>query len=186
MPIIKELWNNTISPYKNWHNKIKWFSIFIKPNKCQKKNRKTEIKEGGAYLGLPLCSPAAAGRPSQQAAQPTWPPLLCRLPPRQGDGACPTRAHRRAAPPPPSLPACPPLVALDGPDDATRRPAPLSHSLIPPPPLVLSLPTARTRPSPPLAVAVATGLPSPPRHASELRHNPLHLLVEPRTSGRPV
>ena len=25
MPIIKELWNNTISPYKNWHNKIKWF-----------------------------------------------------------------------------------------------------------------------------------------------------------------
>ena len=36
MPIIKELWNNTISPYKNWHNKIKWFNIFIKSNKCQK------------------------------------------------------------------------------------------------------------------------------------------------------
>ena len=45
MPIIKELWNNTISPYKNWHNKIKWFIIFIKPNKCQKirkENRKGE------------------------------------------------------------------------------------------------------------------------------------------------
>ena len=45
MPIIKELWNNTISPYKNWHNKIKWFSILIKSNKCQKirkENRKGE------------------------------------------------------------------------------------------------------------------------------------------------
>ena len=40
MPIITELWNNTISPYKNWHNKIKWFGIFIKPNKCQKKIEK--------------------------------------------------------------------------------------------------------------------------------------------------
>ena len=45
VPFVEELWNNTISPYKNWHNKIKWFGIFIKPNKCQKirkENRKGE------------------------------------------------------------------------------------------------------------------------------------------------
>ena len=43
MPIIKELWNNTISPYKNWHKQIKWFSIFIKPNKCQKSRKENKI-----------------------------------------------------------------------------------------------------------------------------------------------
>ena len=45
MPIIKELWNNTISPYKNWHNKIKWFSIFIKPNKCQKSRKENKLEK---------------------------------------------------------------------------------------------------------------------------------------------
>ena len=65
--------------------------------------------------GSPLRSPAAAGRPSQEAAQPTWPPLLCRLPPRQGNGVCPTLAGTRARHLPPllatscfpGLPRCP-------------------------------------------------------------------------------
>ena len=39
MPVVEELWNNATSPYKNWHKKIKWFSILFKPNTCQK-NRK--------------------------------------------------------------------------------------------------------------------------------------------------
>ena len=43
MPLVGEFWNNTTSSYKNWHKKIKWFSIFIKPNKCQK-NRKEKQK----------------------------------------------------------------------------------------------------------------------------------------------
>ena len=43
VPFVEELWNNTTGTYKNWHNKIKWFSIFIKPNKCQK-NRKEKQK----------------------------------------------------------------------------------------------------------------------------------------------
>ena len=56
MPIIKELWNNTISPYKNWHKQIKWFSIFIKPNKCQKNRKEKEMEN---LPGL-TCSPCAA------------------------------------------------------------------------------------------------------------------------------
>ena len=58
MPFIKELSNNITSFYKNWHKKIKWFSIFIKPNKCQKNRKEKEME---TYLDLPaaLCSPAA-------------------------------------------------------------------------------------------------------------------------------
>ena len=68
MPFVEEFWNNTTSPCKKWHKKIKWFSILFKPNKCQK-NRKENKKEN-AYpdltCGLALCGPA--GRPSQLAA----------------------------------------------------------------------------------------------------------------------
>ena len=108
------------------------------------KNRKPEIKEGGAYLGLPLCSPAAAGRPSQEVAQPTRLPLLCRLPSRQGNGVWPARARHRATPPP-SLPACPPLAALDGPNVATQPPRSFSPPSRSPSSLVLSSPSAPER-----------------------------------------
>ena len=101
MSFIKELWNNTISPYKNWHKQIKWFSIFIKPNKCQKKieNRNKRRR------GLPGASPVqpSRSRPAQPAGGPAHgPPLLCRLPPRQGNGVCPTLAGTRAR----HLPPC--------------------------------------------------------------------------------
>ena len=62
MPIIKELWNNTISPYKNWHKQIKWFSIFIKPNKCQKSRKENKIKK------MPTCAHLRPG-----TVRPSWP-----------------------------------------------------------------------------------------------------------------
>ena len=45
MPFVEELWNNVTSPYKNWHKNIKWFSIFIKPNKCQKIEKRNKTGE---------------------------------------------------------------------------------------------------------------------------------------------
>ena len=44
MLLVEEVWSNTTSSYKNWHNEIKWFSIIIKSNKCQK-NRKEKFSE---------------------------------------------------------------------------------------------------------------------------------------------
>ena len=44
MPFVEELWNNTTSSYKNWHKLIKCFSIFIKPNKCQKNRKEKQIR----------------------------------------------------------------------------------------------------------------------------------------------
>ena len=92
------------------------------------------------------------------------------------------RARHRATPPP-SLLAWSLLVALERRTKPRSPPVP-SHSppILPLLSLALSLSRVRTRRSPPFAIAIATGLPSPPRHASELRHNPLHLLVELRTS----
>ena len=94
----------------------------------------------------------------------------------------PARAHRRAA----TAPACLSSPSTPGRPERRHAAAPvlfpsLSLSLLPG-----SLFPERTRAQPPpsLAVAVATGLPSPPRHASQLRHDPLYLLVKPRTSGR--
>ena len=110
------------------------------------KNRKTEIKEGGAYLGLPLCSPAAAGRPSQQAAQPTWPPSsIVFLPDRETARA---RRARTAAPRhllPPCLPVLPSSLWMDR---TTPRNAPhLSPTLsfLPLPWFSLSRPPERAR-----------------------------------------
>ena len=73
--------------------------------KLENKNKKKE----GLTWGSPLCSPAAAGRPSQQAAQPVS--LLYRLRPDRGRGVWPARA--RATVPrhlSPCLPASPLLV----------------------------------------------------------------------------
>ena len=64
MPFVEELWNNVTSPYKNWHKNIKWFSIFIKPNKCQKIEKKNKREK--RLPGL-TCSPCAAQRPSRLA-----------------------------------------------------------------------------------------------------------------------
>ena len=91
----------------------------------------------------------------------------------------PARAHRRAV----TAPAC--LSSPSTPGRPEHRHAlPRTVLTLPRPPLLplLSLPLTREPPPPPTGIAVATGLPSPPRPASELRHNPLHLLVELRTS----
>ena len=153
----------------------------------EKLANKNKRKEGLTW-GSPLCSPAAAGRPSQQAAQPTWPPSsVVFLPDRGTERARRARARHRATPPA-CLPACPasatPRCFFSVPP---RSPGltPLSPVLFPFS-LALSLSRVRTRRSPPFAIAAATGLPSPPRHAQELRPLALKLLVEPRTSGRLV
>ena len=106
--------------------------------KLENKNKKKE----GLTWGSPLCSPAAAGRPSQQAAQPTW-PLLCRLPPRQGNGAC--RRARTVAPPAPASPGhllLPPR-RLERP--GRRHAAPTALSLSPSFSLPCISPSPRTR-----------------------------------------
>ena len=62
MPIIKELWNNTISPYKNWHKQINWFSILLNQTNVRKLEKKTE-KGRETYLGH-LPGPSPAGGPA--------------------------------------------------------------------------------------------------------------------------
>ena len=97
MPFVEEFWNNTTSPYKNWHKKIKWFIIFIKPNKCQKNRKETEMKKN---LPVLTCGPAG---PARQRRRP---------PGASRPSVWPARAHGRAATPPaclssPSSPGCP-------------------------------------------------------------------------------
>ena len=72
MPFVEELWNNTNSTYKNWHKKIKWFSIFIKPNKCQKNRKENKNREKLTWVtcGLALCS--QPGPAAQQAGPADW------------------------------------------------------------------------------------------------------------------
>ena len=96
MPIITELWNNTISPYKNWHNKIKWFGIFIKPNKCQKKIENRNKRKEGLTWGSSPAQPSSS-RPAQPGGGPAHlaPPLSSSSP--TGERRVPTRAHRRAS-----------------------------------------------------------------------------------------
>ena len=164
MPIITELWNNTISPYKNWHKQIKWFSIFIKPNKCQKKIEKGIKKKGNltcAYLGLSPAQPSSS-RPAQPGGGPAHlapPPLSSSFPTGERSVAGARARHR--ATPPPSLPACPPLAALDGPHVATQPPRSFSPPSRSSPPLAPPH-SHRTRPPPPTRTTTATGLPSPP------------------------
>ena len=150
--------------------------------KLENKNKRKE----GLTWGSPLCSPAAAGRPSQQAAQPTWAPSSVIFLPDKRTGACPTGAPPRRATS--SLPAClssPRRSGWTGRRHATPRTSlPLSHSS--PSPGSLSPSHTRAPSLPPLAVAVATGLPSPPRHAQELRSSALKLPVKPCPSGCPV
>ena len=149
------------------------------------KNRKTEIKEGGAYLGLPLCSPAAAGRPSQQAAQPTWPPSSVVFLPDRGTARADARAPPRLHLLLPST-SCFLRVALDGLHVATQPRPHRSHSPSPFPSSLLSPPHShRTRPPPPTRTTTATGLPSPPRCAQELRLVVSYLLAEPHKPGCP-
>ena len=148
--------------------------------------RKTKInKRGKPYLGLlPGASgPAAAGRPSQQAAQPASSSVVFVL--DRGRGACPACARHRATPPASLLAWRPP-----------RRPGMPGRRHAPPYPLTLprfflsspslSLSHVRMRRSPPFAIAATTGLPSPPRHAQELRPLALKLFVKPQDAGRPV
>ena len=152
------------------------------------KNRKQKKKKEWLTWGFPCAAqPQQAGPASRRPSPPGPPPLSSSSP--TGERRVPTRAHRRASTScfPGHLLLPPRRLERPGRRHAAtatpRTSLLLSHSS--PPPLVLSLPTARTRPSPPLAVAIATGLPSPPRHARKLRPLALKLLVEPRTSGRP-
>ena len=70
MPFVEEFWNNTTSPYKNWHKKIKWFIIFIKPNKCQKNRKETEMENPTcAYLRPSWTSPPAPSSSWRQSAR---------------------------------------------------------------------------------------------------------------------
>ena len=94
------------------------------------------------------------------------------------------RARHRATPPA-RLPACLPLPSSSGWPGTTPRPPLLSLTL---PRFFLSSPSlslsrVRTHPSPPFAIAAATGLPSPPRHAPQLRRDPLFLPTKPSPSG---
>ena len=72
------------------------------------------------------------------------------------------------------------------PSDArtTPRASPTAPHSLPssPPPLFLSPSRTRAEPPPPTSTTAATVSPSTPRCACELRHHPLHLLVELRTS----
>ena len=143
-----------------------------------------KIKEGEAYLGLPPVQPSSS-RPAQPAGGPAR-LLLCRLRPRQREGSVPSARARHRATPPASLLAWRP----------PRRPGTPERRHAPPYPLTLprfflsspslSLSRVRTRRSPPFAIAAATGLPSPPRHAQELRPLALKLSVKPQDAGRPV
>ena len=152
-------------------------------------SEKLENKNKKKRRSLPGALPCAAqqqqagparGRPSPPAPLSSSPPRPSRCVPAPQPAAA-----TRSATPPPSLPACLSPPRLDAWNDATQPPRSLfpslSLSLLPG-----SLFPERTRalPPPSLAVAVATGLPSPPGHTSELRHNPLHLLTEPRGPGR--
>ena len=95
MPIIKELWNNISSPCKNWHKKIKWFSIFIKPNKCQKNRKENKNRETLTWT-LPTAWHCAA-----QLGKPTTAVVLL----APVGWACGRRA-RTARAPRHQLPAC--------------------------------------------------------------------------------
>ena len=122
MPFIKELWNNISSSCKNWHNKIKWFSIFIKPNKCQK-NRKEKQKWKnlpGPYLRpAPVLAQhcAAWPGPTGQASHP--PP--CQEEAKEGTASA--RMHATL------LPACPPSPRRCPPQRAPPSPLASPHSL---------------------------------------------------------
>ena len=143
MPVVEELWNNTTSPCKKFHKKIKWFSIFIKPNKCRKleKKNKTGKRLPGPYLRPGTMRPGRAAQPTGRASH-----LLARA---RRTSAWLARASTR---PGHLLPAC--FI----PDASRRRhalPSTLSHSPPCSPP--------RTASSPPLAVAMATGHSTPCR-----------------------
>ena len=105
-------------------------------------------------------------------------------PPRQEDrDVCPRRARTRPATS--WSPACFPRHV-----DAADRCAGAvwiepSPSFTPSPSLPLSLPTARTRPLPPLAVVVATAAASPLRQVQQLRHIALVLSAKLRDAGSP-
>ena len=180
MPFVEELWNNTTSLYKNWHNKIKWFSIFIKPNKCQKNRKETKTESlPGAYLQP---SGASAGPVVRPLAQP---PTVVLLATTEGQGHAPARAATRPAGATFPATSCFSSSSSGCPARCHAPPLPLSLSLALPPPLVLFCATTQAPPSPPHAIAAATASPSPSLRVQKLRHVVLHLSVKPRASGGP-
>ena len=113
------------------------------------KNRKTEIKEGGAYLGLPSPAQPSSSRPAQPGGGPAHlaPPLSSSSP--TGERRVPTRAHRRARHLPPAghllLPRTPSQCHGDG-----HAPQALSF-LLPP----MLIPSSGSPSLPPNAAAAA-------------------------------
>ena len=160
-----------------------YFLIQNSGKSLNKTKQKKKIKRTEAYLGhLPVAGPAGQLLP---LAQPTATPPLCRLPPRQGNGVCPTLAGTRAR----HLPPCwPPPASFSRPRCPGRSHAAAPHrSHSPSPsssPPALSL--TREPPPPPFAIAITTDLPSPPRHTRKLRSSALKLPVKPCPSGHPV
>ena len=152
--------------------------------KLNKTKQKKKIKRTEAYLGhLPVAGPAGQ---LLLLAQPTATPPLCRLPPRQGNGVCPTLAGTRARHLPPCWPPPASPDSIDAPDEATQLPR--TALTLPRPPLLplLSLPLTREPPPPPTGITVATASPSPPRRPQELRLVASYLLAEPRKPECPV
>ena len=124
-------------------------------------------KRGRLTWASSLCSPAAAGRPSQQAAQPASSSVVFVL--DRGRGACPARA--RATAPRHQL-AClpaPPLLVWMAWNNATPSPV-LSHS-----PPVLPL------------LFLALSLPCPNAPIAAVRHSRRHRppLASPTRAGAP-
>ena len=148
----------------------------------EKLENKNKRRRGLPGPPLPCAAQQQQAGPARRRPSPPG-PLPCRLPPLPGGRACARRSPARArATSPPCWPPPASPDSLDAPDEATQLPR--TALTLPRPPLLplLSLPLTREPPPPPTGITVATGLPSPPRPASELRHNPLHLLVELRTS----
>ena len=143
--------------------------------------RKQKIIKREKLTWAPPCAAQPAGRPSQQAAQPTS--LLCRLRPRQREGSVAGARARHRATPPLSLPACPPLLARC-PGRRHASPPALSHSpSVPPssPSLSLSRPNttiaaARHNHGHRASLAPPTSPEAPPRPPL-----PLHQATRPRT-----
>ena len=197
MPFVEELWNNTISPYKNWHKQIKWFSIFIKSKQMSEKieNRNKRRR------GLPGASPVqpSRSRPAQPGGGPAHqapPPLSSSLPTGERSVAGARAPPRHAS----SLPVC-----LSSPHRSgwiARRhaaapvpfPLPLAHLL-----LWLPLtPTERGRrrrreppwPQPPprpsvvpTSSATSSSTPSPNHAPPEALQRRLRALLQPSAAG---
>ena len=152
----------------------------------EKLENKNKGRRGLPGPPLPCAAQQQQAGPARRPPSPPGPPSSVVFLPDRGT-ACARRSPARArATSPPAGHLLLPSLALDAPDVATQLPR--TALPLPRPPLLplLSLPLTREPPPPPTGITVATGLPSPPRHAQELRSSALKLPVKPCPSGHPV